>query len=114
MKIFHNQTTNPKQTFTLPDNNIDTTTIKVGVSPTSTTTDIAVYNLVTDILDVTNDSQVYYLQETKKELKSNQSKVEKIIAVGKYVPKAKNNTDLAATMQMIQVIYNMQEAITKT
>ena len=61
----HNQTTNPKQNFTLPDNNIDTTTIKVGVSPTSTTTDIAVYNLVTDILDVTNDSEVYYLQETK-------------------------------------------------
>ena len=61
----HNQTTNPKQTFTLPDNDIDTTTIKVGVSPTSTTTDIAVYNLVTDILDVTNDSEVYYLQETK-------------------------------------------------
>ena len=61
----HNQTTNPKQTFTLPDNDIDTTSIKVGVSPTSTTTDIAVYNLVTDILDVTNDSEVYYLQETK-------------------------------------------------
>jgi hypothetical protein len=55
-----------------------------------------------------------YLQETKKELKSNHSKVEKIIAVGKYVPIAKNNIDLAATMQMIQVIYNMQEAITKT
>ena len=61
----HNQTTNPKQTFTLPDNDIDTTSIKVGVSPTSTTTDIAVYNLVTDILDVTNNSEVYYLQETK-------------------------------------------------
>jgi hypothetical protein len=61
----HNQSANPKQVFTLPDNNIDTTTIKVGVSPTSTTTDIAVYNLVTDILDVTNNSQVYYLQETK-------------------------------------------------
>ena len=61
----HNQTTNPKQTFTLPDNDIDTTSIKVGVSPTSTTTDIAVYNLVTDILDITNDSEVYYLQETK-------------------------------------------------
>lgn len=61
----HNQTTNPKQVFTLPDNDIDTTTIKVGVSPTSTTTEIAVYNLVTDILDVTTDSQVYYLQESK-------------------------------------------------
>lgn len=61
----HNQTGNPKQVFTLPDNDIDTTTIKVGVSPTSTTTEIAVYNLVTDILDITNDSHVYYLQETK-------------------------------------------------
>jgi hypothetical protein len=61
----HNQSANPKQVFTLPDNDIDTTTIKVGVSPSSTTTEIAVYNLVTDILDVTNDSQVYYLQETK-------------------------------------------------
>ena len=61
----HNQSANPKQVFTLPDNDIDTTTIKVGVSPTSTTTDIAVYNLVTDILDITNTSQVYYLQETK-------------------------------------------------
>ena len=61
----HNQTSNPKQVFTLPDNDIDTTTIKVGVSPSPTTTEIAVYNLVTDILDVTNDSQVYYLQETK-------------------------------------------------
>ena len=61
----HNQAANPKQVFTLPDNDIDTTTIKVGVSPSSTTTEIAVYNLVTDILDITNDSQVYYLQETK-------------------------------------------------
>lgn len=61
----YNQSTNPKQIFTLPDNNIDTTTIKVGVSPSSTTTEISVYNLVTDILDVTTDSQVYYLQESK-------------------------------------------------
>ena len=55
-----------------------------------------------------------YLQETKKELKTNKTKVDKIIAVGKYAPVIKNGSDLAATMQMIQVIYNMQEAITKT
>ena len=61
----HNQAANPKQVFTLPDNDIDTTTIKVGVSPSPTTTDIAVYNLVTDILDVTSSSEVYYLQEGK-------------------------------------------------
>ena len=64
--------------------------------------------------DVEISNLLVYLQETKKDLKSNQSKVAKIIAVGKYVPKAKNNIDLASTMQMIQVIYNMQEAITKT
>ena len=61
----HNQATNPKQLFTLPDNNIDTTTIKVGVTPSSTSTQINIYNLVTDILDVTGTSQVYYLQESK-------------------------------------------------
>ena len=61
----HNQTSNPKQTFLLPDNNIDTTTIKVGVSSSPTTTNIEIYSLVTDILDIKNDSSVYYLQETK-------------------------------------------------
>jgi hypothetical protein len=61
----HNQATNPKQIFTLPDNNIDTTTIKVTVSPSSVSTVVTVYNLVTDILDVASTSEVYYLQESK-------------------------------------------------
>jgi len=61
----HNQATNPKQIFTLPDNNIDTTTIKVTVSPSSISTAVTVYNLVTDILDVNSTSAVYYLQESK-------------------------------------------------
>jgi hypothetical protein len=61
----HNQATNPKQIFTLPDNNIDTTTIKVTVSPSSVSTAVTVYNLVTDILDVASTSEVYYLQESK-------------------------------------------------
>jgi hypothetical protein len=61
----HNQAANPKQIFTLPDNNIDTTTIKVTVSPSSVSTAVTVYNLVTDILDVASTSEVYYLQESK-------------------------------------------------
>ena len=61
----HNQAANPKQTFTLPDSNIDTTTIKVTVSPSSVSTAVTVYNLVTDILDVDSTSEVYYLQESK-------------------------------------------------
>lgn len=60
-----NQSTNPKQVFTLPDDNIDTTTIKVGVSPSIGNTSISIYSKVTDVLDVTTDSEVYFLQENK-------------------------------------------------
>ena len=58
-----NVTTNPKQIFTLQDTNIDTRTIKVRVSPASTSTESSVYNLVSDILDVNSSSEVYFLQE---------------------------------------------------
>jgi len=58
-----NITTNPKQIFTLQDTNIDTRTIKVRVSPSSTSTESSVYNLVSDILDVNSSSEVYFLQE---------------------------------------------------
>jgi len=61
----HDQATNPKQVFTLPEANIDTTTIRVTVSPAIGNTQTAVYSQVTDILDVTSDSEVYYLQENK-------------------------------------------------
>ena len=60
-----NQSTNPKQIFTLPDDNIDTTTIKVGVSPSIGNTSISIYSKVTDVFDVTTDSEVYFLQENK-------------------------------------------------
>ena len=65
--FIHNQTTNPKQIFTLPDLNIDTTTIKVGISPSVGNTSVSIYSLVTDILDITSTSEVYYLQESKGE-----------------------------------------------
>ena len=61
----HNQSTNPKQVFTLKDANIDTTTIKVQVSPSTSNTSLTSYSKVTDILDVTYDSNVFYLQESK-------------------------------------------------
>jgi len=64
-RFTHNSASNPKQVFTLPDANIDTTTIKVQVSPSSGNTQLAVYNLVSDILDVNATSEVYYLQENK-------------------------------------------------
>jgi hypothetical protein len=61
----HNQASNPKSTFILPNNNIDTSTIKVSVTPNSGNTFVEVYNLATDILDVTVTSSVFFLQEDK-------------------------------------------------
>ena len=55
----------PKQAFTLPDTNVDTTTIKVTVSPSSTSTALTVYEKVTDVLDITGTSEVFFLQEAK-------------------------------------------------
>jgi hypothetical protein len=65
--FIHNQAINPKQVFTLPDTNIDTSTIKVGISPSVGNTSVSIYSLVTDILDITSTSEVYYLQESKDE-----------------------------------------------
>ena len=56
---------NPKQTFTIPDANIDTSTLKVSVSQSSSNTETAVYDLSTNALTVDSNSEVYYLQEGK-------------------------------------------------
>ena len=61
----HNSASNPKQTFLLPDSNIDTSTISILVAPSAGNTSTAIYNAVTDILDVTGTSPVYFLQENK-------------------------------------------------
>ena len=58
----YNQNSNPKNTFTLPDADIDTTTIKVSVVPNSGNTLTQVYTAVTDILEVNSESTVYFLQ----------------------------------------------------
>lgn len=63
--FIHNQSTNPKQVFSLPDDKIDTSTIKVSVSPAVGNTATTIYNRVTDILDVASTSEVFYLQENK-------------------------------------------------
>jgi hypothetical protein len=57
--------TNPKQIFKLPEANIDTTTIKVVVLPSAFSSNSSVYSKVQDVLDVSNTSEVYFLQETK-------------------------------------------------
>ena len=56
---------NPKQTFTIPDANIDTSTLKVSVTQSSSNTETAIYDLSTNALTVDSTSEVYYLQEGK-------------------------------------------------
>lgn len=61
----YDESANPKSIFTLPDTDIDTSTITVSVRPSASNTSTTVYNKVTDILDVGADSSVFYLQESK-------------------------------------------------
>ncbi len=55
-----------------------------------------------------------YWKEKQAWFKANTKAADKVIKVGEYKPAWKSNTDLAAMMQVIQVMYNMEEAITKT
>ena len=61
----YSSTSNPKSIFTIPDTNIDTGSIKVVVTPTSGNTYTEVYTKVTDIVDITGTSKVFFLQETR-------------------------------------------------
>jgi len=59
----YDEGSNPKQVFVLPDTNVDTNTLKVVVSPSSTSSIKTKYNVVTDILDVESTSEVFFLEE---------------------------------------------------
>jgi hypothetical protein len=59
----HSESSNPKQIFTIPDSNIDTSTLKVSVQQSTSNTNTVVYSLATDVLNLTSNSEVYFLQE---------------------------------------------------
>jgi len=59
----HNESSNPKQIFTIPDVNADTSTLKVSVRPSFGNTDITVHTLSSNELDLSSTSEVYFLQE---------------------------------------------------
>ena len=59
----YDASSNPKSVFQLPDANIDTTTIKVTVTPNAANSSTIFYEKVTDVLDITSSSEVFFLQE---------------------------------------------------
>jgi hypothetical protein len=61
----HNEATNPKQIFTLPDTGVDTSTISVAVQPSSTNTQTSIYTYASDASNTSTQSEVFYLQENK-------------------------------------------------
>ena len=61
------QTTNPKQLFSLPDTNVDTSTLTVSVRSSISNTDSEVYTLASDASTATTTSTVFYLQENRGE-----------------------------------------------
>lgn len=61
----HNQASNPKQIFDIPDENVDIDTLVVSVSPAQGNTDITYYNKALDLTDITATSEVYFVQEAR-------------------------------------------------
>ncbi|HZH36765.1 MAG TPA: DUF1553 domain-containing protein, partial [Flavisolibacter sp.] len=55
-----------------------------------------------------------YYKEQLEFFSKNKEAAQKIVKVGQYKPAVKSTESLAALMQVMQVIYNMEEAITKT
>ena len=59
----YDATTNPYSIFTIPDTNVDTTSLKVTVQPSAGNSAIETYSLASDVLTVDSTSSVYFLQE---------------------------------------------------
>ena len=57
----------PNQRFILPNNGIDTSTIRVGVRENNASTTSTEYKLVDNIIGVTSTSNIYLIQETTDE-----------------------------------------------
>ena len=64
-RYVYNQSSNPKGLFTIPNDDIDTRTLQVSVQVSASNTSVSYYTLATDILNVTGESEVFYLQEGK-------------------------------------------------
>jgi len=61
----HDESSNPSQYFTIPDADVDTSTLSVSVRPSTSNTETEVYNLSTDVVTVQQNDAVYYLDEIR-------------------------------------------------
>jgi hypothetical protein len=61
--FLNSYSSNPKQIFTLPDTDIDTETLTISVQQSTSNTDTVVYEVSQDVLNITANSEVYFLQE---------------------------------------------------
>lgn len=59
----HDSINNPKGIFEIPDVNVDTNTLKVTVQSSSTNVYTQIYTLASNVLDVDENSAVYFLQQ---------------------------------------------------
>tara|TARA_B100001250_G_scaffold330430_1_gene295314 strand:+ start:769 stop:2649 length:1881 start_codon:yes stop_codon:yes gene_type:complete len=57
----------PNQRFILPNNSVDTSTIRVNVRDSNASTTITEYKLVDNIIGITSTSNIYLIQETTDE-----------------------------------------------
>ncbi len=62
-RFVYDRSTNAKQIFQLPEENIDTSTLKVSVAPSQTSTSIDTYQKSTDVLNSESTDLIYFLQE---------------------------------------------------
>jgi hypothetical protein len=63
LALTYSSSSNPKAIFSLPDGNIDTSTLIVQVQKSSIDTTIDSYQLATNVLGINQNSLVYFLQE---------------------------------------------------
>lgn len=63
--FLNSYSSNPKQIFTIPDSNIDTSTLSVSVKQSTSNTTVIVYDVSSDIMNINSESEVYFLQESR-------------------------------------------------
>ena len=82
----------PIERFIIPNDSVDTSTIRVAVSPNNSATNLTtIYNLTNNIIDVDNNSLIFLLQEVADE------KYEIIFGDGKFGKKLEDSNYIVVT-----------------